>query len=321
MDYVAGFDGGGTKTEAVLVRHDGRVMSHRRGGCTNIQVIGKEKLKAVLLEMIRDLLGGVGVPEESVTRFVFGLAGAGRKSDQETIVNLFTDTSIRDRVIVESDAIVALIGAFENQPGIILIAGTGAICFGMSASGEVLRTGGYGYLLGDEGSGYAIGREAIIRALKSHDGRGEETSLRSLLEHRYKIASIAHIIPLVYQDKIDRMAIANLAPLVFREARRNDGVSKEIIRHAGRALGELVLAVSKRLELKGEPIRVAFIGSVFKQKKMLIDPIREVLDAVSTHVEITDPLLSPCVGAAILGLESAGVRIAPPVLKELRDSG
>lgn len=215
---------------------------------------------------------------------------------------------------------VALAGAFGTNPGIIIIAGTGAICFGKNSEGKLVRSGGWGYLLGDEGSGYFIGREAIIAALKDLDGRGEKTKLRSKLEKHFKLSSIDQIIPHIYQNRIDRVAIADLAPIVFEQASQGDAIAEEIIRRTGKELGSLAKSVAQHLNFESDEIKVALIGSIFKQKDMLINEISKELYEISWNVEISDPMFAPQYGAALLALQKSGAEINEMLLKNLQYS-
>ena len=193
IKYVIGVDGGGTKTEAVLVDTMGNVLSRVRGGSSNFQALGPDKLKEVLSSLLHEILRKATVPVSNVSKIYLGLAGAGRESDQQEIRQIFSDTEFKGLIEVNSDAIIALAGAFSNQPGIILIAGTGAICFGKNSQGDIIRSGGWGYLLGDEGGGYYIGKRAIIASLKDFDGRGEKTSLKSVIEKKFRPVSYTHL--------------------------------------------------------------------------------------------------------------------------------
>jgi N-acetylglucosamine kinase-like BadF-type ATPase len=231
--YVLGVDGGGTKTEVVLVNRKGTVIAITRGGSTNYQAIGGEGVKLELSTLFRKILKKTNVSTGKIARLFLGLAGAGRKSDQNAIIKLFDGSEFEDKISVKSDAIIALTGAFSNRPGIIIIAGTGAICFGKNSKNKIVRAGGWGYLLGDEGSGYFVGRNAITSALKDFDGRGEKTSLRNVVETRYNLESIEEVIPLIYQNKINRVAIADLAPLVFEQAKQGDQVAHQIVKKTG----------------------------------------------------------------------------------------
>ncbi len=318
--YVIGVDGGGTKTELALIDLSGNLVGMEKVDSTNYQAVGAEKLRDELLEGFSSLINATNVDVGRIDHIFLGLAGAGRQKDQDEIKALFDDTIFRGKISVDSDAVVALAGAFGCQPGIIIIAGTGAICFGSNGVGKKVRSGGWGYLLGDEGSGYYIGREAILAALKDFDGRGEQTKLKERLRQLFKIDAIDKIIPLIYKNKIDRQAIAALAPLVFEMARDNDYVAEEIIRRTGFEMGLMAKAVARQLGFSGEEIKVALIGSVFKQKDMLISHISKELFEVSWNVTIVEPQFYPSIGAALMALKAKEIKIDEELLYNLETS-
>lgn len=318
--YVIGVDGGGTKTNFVLIDSLGNIIASARGESTNYQVVGGKKLREELLKGFDILIKQSNLPANKIDHIFLGLAGAGRESDRKEIVALFHDTEFNKKVIVDSDAMAALAGAFATGPGIIIISGTGAICFGKNNQGKIVRSGGWGYLLGDEGSGYFIGREAIIAALKDFDGRGEKTSLKDKLAAHFRLNSIDQIIPQIYQNRIDRVAIADLAPIVFAEAKNGDTVAAEIIRRTGKELGLLAKAVAQRLNFEGEEIRVALIGSIFKQREMVIHEIAKELYEISWNVEISDPMFPPEYGAALLAIQKSGIEITDHLIQNLQNS-
>ncbi len=318
--FVIGADGGGTKTELVLIDSSGNLIAKERVGSTNYQAVGGPRVKQELMAGFSKLVKKSNIQMNKISHAFLGLAGAGRKSDQNEILSLFRDTEVSDKLSIESDAIVALAGAFGTEPGIIIISGTGAICFGKNKQGKVVRSGGWGYLLGDEGSGYYIGRSAIIAALKNFDGRGEKTELLQRISRHFNLNTIDEIIPQIYQNKIDRIKIADLAPIVFEAANHGDTISEEIVKKAGRELGILAKAVAEKLNITGDEIKVGLIGSIFKQKELLINHIAKELYEVSWNVSISEPMFAPSIGAALLALLKLKVNIDESFITSLQNS-
>lgn len=319
-DYVIGVDGGGTETVGILANEHGLILSQGKVGATNYQVVGAERLKSEIHKLFQQMGVGPDKSTRKVSHVFIGLAGVGRESDRKEVSALFQNLPYLGNVTVESDAQVALSGAFSGEEGIIIIAGTGAICFGRDKNGPVVRSGGWGYLLGDEGSGYFIGQQAIIAALKDLDGRGEKTELRPAIEKRYQLASIDEIIPKIYKQQIDRTEIAGLAPLVFGLAAENDAEAADIIRRTGHEQGRLAKAVAERLALINKKIRVALIGGVFNQRDILENEIAKELYELSWDVEIIEPEFPPVVGAVLLALDKLQKPINENVLANLRQS-
>ena len=315
--YVLGLDGGGTKTVAVLVEDSGRVLARAQGDSSNYQVIGGEKLGQVIRDVTEEILHQANLKGQQLDHLYAGLAGAGRPADREAIHSIITRQNLARTVTVDTDAAAALSGAFAGGPGIIVISGTGAICFGKSSSDVVYRCGGWGYLLGDEGSGYYIGQQAIMAALKDLDGRGMATSLRAMIEQKYSLSSIDLIISQIYSGKIDRSEIAGLTPAVFAEYEKGDNASQIIIETAGCEIGKIVAAVSRRMGLAGEQAQVALIGSVFKQRHILLPFMEKEALKVVARVDFIDPMFEPAIGSAVLALQKENVTMTTAIMDNL----
>lgn len=320
MPFYIGVDGGGTKTEFALIDENGNLVAKSKAGSTNYQAVGANRVRQELLSGLDRLLKTANLNPERVQKIFMGLAGAGRKNDQLEIKRFFDRTAYQGKVFVDTDAVIALAGAFATGPGIILISGTGSICYGKNQVGTFVRSGGWGYLLGDEGSGYFIGNNAIIASLKDFDGRGEPTKLKHEICHHFNLKSIDEIIPLIYQNKISRIQIADLAPIVFRVAEEGDVIAQEIIKRAGKELGILARAVAEKLGFEGEEIKVALVGSIFKQKERLITHISKELFELSWNISIDEPLFQPVYGAALLALKQANVQLTEELLNNLQNS-
>ncbi len=317
---VVGLDGGGTKTKGILLKETGEILARVVGDSSNIQAIGADKLATVLHQIVLELAGKAGIQTTQITHLYAGLAGAGRASDREIIGKIIESQELAQRFTVDTDAAAALAGAFAGGPGIIVISGTGAICFGKNTAGEIFRCGGWGYLLGDEGSGYFIGQQAIVAALKDFDGRGEKTQLREEIEKRYQLNSIDLIISSIYSGKIDRTEIASLAPMVFECFDRGDAAARTIIQNAGQEIGKLVSATIKRMSMVGQNVKVALIGSIFKQKDTLMPFILTETGKLSSEVEFIEPRFEPDIGAAILALQKEKVEINESLLGKISET-
>ncbi|HPI71904.1 MAG TPA: BadF/BadG/BcrA/BcrD ATPase family protein [bacterium] len=316
---VIGLDGGGTKTVGVLVDGQGHVLARAVAESSNFQVVGGEILSRVISDLVNQLLMKAG-QSQPVAHLYAGLAGAGRPADRQTILAALEAKKLAEKITVDTDASVALAGAFAGGPGIIVISGTGAICFGKDSRGVWYRCGGWGYLLGDEGSGYYIGQQALIAALKDWDGRGLKTSLRPAIENKYGIDSIDLLISSIYSGKIDRTEIASLAPLVFAKRAEGDEAAQNIIASAGHEIGKIIAAVAQRMGLAGHSVRVALIGSVFKQRDILIPLMEKEACRVVQEIDFMDPQFEPAIGSAILALQQEQGLLDETVLAHLAET-
>jgi N-acetylglucosamine kinase-like BadF-type ATPase len=319
---VIGVDGGGTKTLGCIATLDGHVKAWAVGSPSNYQVLGARGVRAALEPLVTELLQAAAVDPAAIVRAVFALSGCGRPEDRNDVENaLSADPTLLPRVRVEHDGTAALAGAFGAGPGIILISGTGVICLGRTHDGRMARAGGWGYLLGDEGSGFYVGQQGLIAALKDYDGRGPKTALRRRLEEHFAVDRIDQIIPTVYRKPMDRGDFAALAPLVFELARQGDAVARDIVRNTGREQGQLVKAVVERLGMGNKKVRLALVGNIFRARDLLLPEIESQLVGIANPLEVVEPRFIPAIGAAILAMEAAGRPPDEEVLRNLEESG
>jgi len=317
MNYVVGIDGGATKTAGLLADLEGHVLAQGSAGPTNYQVVGSSGITNEVPQLVHALFASARVPEEKLASIALGLAGVGRPGEPEQVAAIVEDLHLARKVVVDHDAIIALVGALGDQPGLIVIAGTGSIALGRNAQGQRARCGGWGYLLGDEGSGYFVARQALMAALKAFDGRAGETSLTESLLAELGLETVEEIIPRVYHQGMSHDEMATLAPLVFDAARKGDAVAQGILDRAGRELGLMAAAVISRLGMKGGNVTIGLVGSLFRDKDLLLAPMQTVLSQV-VQPEFIQPRLGPVQGATILALKAAGVVVTSTMLRSLK---
>jgi N-acetylglucosamine kinase-like BadF-type ATPase len=317
MDYVIGVDGGGTKTAGLLVDLEGRVLAQESVGPTNYQMVGDEGIRKEILQLVRLLFDHARIPERELAGIALGLAGVARPGEPESVTTLVEELHLARKVVVDHDAMIALVGALGDEPGLIVIAGTGSIALGRNARGQRARAGGWGYLLGDEGSGLFVAREALVAILKAHDGRGRKTQLTERVLAKLGLKEVEGIIPRVYRQGMSRDEIAALAPLVFQAAREDEPVAREIVNRAGRELGLMAAAVIRRLGMVEGMVKIALVGSLFRDKDLLQGSMMSAVGE-KVQVEFVEPGLGPLGGAAILALKAAGVEVTAKMLKRLQ---
>ncbi len=247
---VLGVDAGGTKTICLLARAaDGAIIGRGIGGPGNIRAAGDERVARSLAEAVGAAFGAAGIVGErgEIAAAVIGAAGAARDDDRAAVEVIARRTIAAARYRVTNDAAIALRAALPTGPGVLLISGTGSIGYGRTVAGAEVRAGGWGYLLDDAGSAYAVGLAGLSATLRAHDGRGGATALSQRLLDAWGLAAPDGIITRVYEQPTPREAIAALAPLVLDAARAGDVVAAGIIAGAGTALGELAAATIRQL--------------------------------------------------------------------------
>lgn len=290
MDFVAGIDGGGTKTLLLCKDLEGRVLLSRRFKAFNLNSIGRDAFAAMMCD-IADTLNGLG----NCRYLCIGAAGVSNKQMCSIVGEVLKRKKLNDYLLV-GDHVIALEGALEGAPGLAVIAGTGSICFGKDSNGNIERTGGWGHLIGDEGSAYALGRDAFKECAKAMDGYGRRTMLAELLQDRFGLSSRSDIIEYVYSG--DKTRIADVSIIVDIAYLAGDEVAHEIVSRNAEALSDAVLGVAKKLELTVAD--VALLGGLIDKDTPFRTEFVAVLEKRNTYLRCIDPKLSAVEGAVLL---------------------
>ncbi len=297
MKYLIGIDGGGTKTDCAIADLSGKIIYQTAGKPSNFLVIGVEETVENLFAVIEECLFELKGDFADVKQIVIGVAGAGRKDDADMLKKSFNDFAHDEGihfkgVKVVSDAQVALEGAFPDSAGCILIAGTGSILFGKDEKGEVHRVGGFGRLIGDEGSGYSIGRRALNAVTKQIDGRGLKTIITEMLNDRINFSQSDTLINKVYKEKLD---VASIAKIVIEAAKEGDQVANKILSAEADELVLHLKSILKKIPLK--KLNVSFSGSLIDNKNFYSDLLRKKIKESLPQIKIVKPAHSPVTGA------------------------
>jgi N-acetylmuramic acid 6-phosphate etherase len=275
MAYFLGIDGGGTRTTAWLADETGKVLGRATAGPSNPLKVGfdachQEILRAARQAMrvapgfspARAALKGSATKLQAV---VLGLAGTDRPPIHEKLLAWLRKAIPARKHLLTSDAAIALRAAIGDSPGIIVISGTGSIAFAKDERGEVLRSGGWGTLYDDAGSGYDLGRRAIVAALQDQDGRGQHTQLLARISKTLELKDISEVV----LRPLEPHSIAALFPLVIEAAESLDLVAERLCAQAGRDLADLALALVRRLEWTRRIVPVVCAGGVFRSSAVI----------------------------------------------------
>lgn len=278
-NYIICIDGGGSKTELQVLDKYGELVALKqndikddtiaysiKSGGSNINVLGENGVKKTLDMLLGDLkITQTDASLKSIAlqcAVIGGFSGAGRIEAQNTIKNLFKSYGFdENKIIIVSDADMAL--ASVDGDGIILISGTGSICFGKNGM-ELVRVGGLGKVVGDQGSGYYIGLHAIKAALEDEYGWGTATTLKKCLQDYFKTSDLKSIIGFLNKGEITNYQVASIAPIVFEQAKMNDPVALKIINKAVKKLGDMLVRMVQNGKFLTCPIY--FFGGTFKNK-------------------------------------------------------
>jgi len=296
MKLFLGVDGGQSGTTAAIGDETGRVLGTGEAGPCNHAAAGegRAKLERAVRGSVGSACAQAGLDAETVEfeAACFGMSGG--PDDKREILAAILRVK---RLEVTNDAVIALAGATASGQGIITIAGTGSIAFGRNASGRTARTGGWGYIFGDEGSGFDIARQALRAALRMEEGWGPSTRLREVLLEATASRDANHMLHRFYGDDWPRSRVARLAPLVDRTAMEGDAVALEIIQGAAQQLAMLAGSVRQQLWQVGESVEVAYIGGVFGSE-LLLERFR-ILVEMADGVRCGPPKHGPAVGALL----------------------
>jgi len=281
-------DGGGTKTLALLADLDGQVIAMGVSGPSNYNAVGFETACEALASAINEARKN---HPGDIAALCLGLAGAGRHEDIERFQFWAIEKFPHAIVKVVNDAEILLAAGSPTDPALALVCGTGSIVYGRTIKGELVRAGGWGYVCGDEGSGYAIGMAALRAVMQAYDGRGPSTLLTELVLDRRGVSSPPELVRSIYGAESPRLEVASLTDLVEQAASLDDHVAIAILDEAARELARTVDVVYKKLGasdsqliitggtiLHGAYLKVAFhracesLGLTFARMKHVPEP-------------------------------------------------
>jgi N-acetylglucosamine kinase-like BadF-type ATPase len=312
--HVIGIDAGGTKTVCLLAAGDGSIVAEARGPGANLHAAGELAVEKVLHDVMEraiddaagDARHGAATPQDLVPAAIcLGIAGVDREDEMRTVRAIMRRIGYKSRVVVVNDALIGLVAGARDDPGIVIIAGTGSIVYGRNGGGEAARAGGWGHMIGDEGSGYWIGREALAAVMRAGDGRGPATALTGDILVFFNVADVSRLPRIVYDRESPRASVAALGPIVQRAAVRGDAVAMRILE---RAAEELVLgaqSVATRLEMRGDAFTFYLAGGAFKAVPALAADLTRRLVEVAPRCQVQRLEAEPAIGAVWLALAEA----------------
>jgi N-acetylglucosamine kinase-like BadF-type ATPase len=307
--YVLGIDAGGTKTVCLLADGNGRVLARSHGGGANLQASGELEVEKVLHRLMEETLGRDDVRPDAIC---LGIAGVDRPSDAQSVHEIMRRIGFKSRVVVVNDALIALVAGAGDQPGVVILAGTGSIAYGVDGNRRACRAGGWGYLLGDEGGGFWIGRAALSAVVRQYDGRGPATRLTDLVLAEMHVATPSELIHAIYDRGLQRPLVAGLASVVQQAMLAGDAVAAHILARAGEELVSAAASVVTRLGMRGDVFPTILAGGIFKAIPALFADVSERMAEVAPRSEVRPLEVEPAQGAVTLALGAARGTLALP---------
>lgn len=309
MPLLLGIDGGGSFTRAAIADASGSVLGKGQAGSSNHQSVGFAGATQALHKAIAAACKDAGL--EAQTRFdaaCFGLAGAGRPDDQMRFTAWAAEYGIATNVRCVSDAEIILAAGTPEQWGVALISGTGSLCWARAPDGSSVRVGGWGYLLGDEGSGYDLAVRALRIAVQTADGRAAAHTLLAAVLEYWGLDHPTQLIGYVYRAELTRASIAEVSKLVLNLADVGDMHAVELIERAAGDLAHMLTVAVGRLGIDAPPVALA--GGLFATNMLLrVALLSRVRIRLGPVTYVDDPVVGAITLArGIFQTPSRGVR-------------
>lgn len=298
-----GVDGGGTKTHIVLIDEERKIICEGFSGASNPLRVGVETAVSNIIKALDATCDKAQINRGDVASAALGLAGVRREDIRQRVAERFSERLDIRKVKVVTDAEIALFGTTLGKAGVVIIAGTGSICYGKNEAGEAFSAGGWGPIAGDEGGGISIARRALQAIARSVDGRGKPTALSAAGTEYFRTSTPENVLIAIYSPQMDNAKIAGFARFVAETARAGDKIAIEILKEAGVELGVTASAVIKKLNLQRKKIPVGCVGSVFKSGWLLTDSLMRVVHQTAPKAHLSPPILQPAQAAARMAFE------------------
>lgn len=311
--HVIGIDAGGTKTVCQLAAGDGALVAESRGPGANLQAVGELAVEKTLHALMEDVLAGRGVAPAAIC---VGMAGVDRPGDTAVVRGIVQRIGRGAPMLIVNDALIALEAGAPEGPGVVLVAGTGSIAYGRDARGHAARAGGWGFVLGDEGSGYWIGRQALRAVVRETDRRGEPTALTPRALRHFGVARPEDLIREIYGGGVRPGAIASLAGEVQAALDEGDEAAEVILRAAAREHLRAAASVVTRLGLEEEAFAFVLAGGMFRAVPWMADQLEATLPSLAVRSSVTQLSVEPALGATRLARALALGRLTMPTYGE-----
>lgn len=298
MKYYLGIDGGGTKTTAIICDENAQLISRFVGESINYNSVGMETAR----KNLKATVDGVLPNDVKLNAAFIGMSAISERADDEFTKKLCEGIIDCDKITMDSDVYIGLEAMRCDGSAAMVISGTGSMAVGRLPDGEIIHTGGWGYILGDEGSGYAICIDALRAAICGYEGSAEKTLLTDAVKEYYQVNDMLELIDIFYDPPMPRSEIAKLAPIVFKCA-ENDGVADAIIRNHAQLLANTVSALLSQLP-EGTPL--GLWGGIFENYEKFRNLFSASVNERFPETEINVLEYAPEYGAVFAAIKTDG---------------
>jgi N-acetylglucosamine kinase-like BadF-type ATPase len=309
MECILGVDGGGSKTTVQIADINGKVIAQAVSGASSYKSVGLNKaienLNIAVFNAIKNLKASEGVYFISSC---FGFAGNDAEEDSKTYKEIVFNKKLSShldpkRVIICNDTRIGIEVGSENKNKIIVIAGTGANCFGINEDGEQVRASGWDYILADEGSGYEVGLKALKAIMKAYDGRGGKTLLSRTILEELNLKKVLDLVRWAYDEPFSKVKIGALAKTVCMTAQMGDKISIDILSEEAEEAVISIITVANKLGFKNKDFDLIFVGGLFKCERYFKSVLIKRLKDNFPKINYMPPIRNPVEGAIKLAIE------------------
>ena len=304
VPVVIGMDAGGTKTKVEIADLGGNALACFFGDGMNVNSYPEKECEAHFASMLEKAVSFLESPAQ-IRKLSVGIAGSSNPKTKAFLERGAEAIGLTEAPLVMGDHEAALYGAHVGGDGIILIAGTGSVCYGTRLENGMRRfgrSGGWGHLIDDEGSGYAIGRDVLSLVVRAEDRRIPPTAIREAVFERLGISSVRELISFVYSPNTGKKEIAQLAPLIMIGIEKNEREAEAVLDKAARELAKDVISVAGQLDL--DTPTLSLFGGVLEKNLVLREKLAAELSKALPKLKITEPLYDAAHGAVIAALEN-----------------
>ncbi len=299
-----GVDGGGTKTHVVLLDNKTSVISEGFSGASNPLRVGVEIAVSNIVKAVEAACDSANRSRGDIISATLGLAGVRRADLRQRVRDSFIKNLPVKQIEITTDAEIALYGVTLGKAGVVVISGTGSICYGKDENGKTATAGGWGPIAGDEGGGISIARRALQAIAKASDGRGKLTKLSEAGTNYFRTSTPENLLVAIYSPQMDNAKIAGFARFVVETAQTGDEIALEILKEAGFELGLAAFAVLKKLKMDNRKVPVGCVGSIFKAGELMTDSLLKTVHSFAPKAYLVKPILQPANAAAHLAFET-----------------
>ena len=301
---ILGVDSGGSKTKAVLVDRELNLLGVGVNGPGNFHDVGDEIARRNILEAINEALAEADGGLMDIEYGGFGISGVDTEKDHAIMSNSLADLEIAGEKSIVNDVVMSHYSSVGNSPGVTVVGGSGSKFYGRNENGEEVKMGGWGWLVGDEGSGFQISRRGIQEATKAYDGRREDSLLVDFVLEHFDLGNFEEIISRLHEGLEHPKDISSFSKRVVEAAEMGDEAAEEVIEEACREIVLGICSAKKKLDI-GEPFRVGLTGGVFKSER-IFGRVKELIQDKYPETALLRPMGDPVVGSVALAVDKIG---------------